>query len=69
MFLVASIILWMLNIRNMNAEVVTQFSILENSQVANARFQAAGAIRDAAIREWAFLTAEDRRSLIRYFSC
>ncbi|XP_030511531.1 exportin-4 isoform X2 [Rhodamnia argentea] len=40
--------------------------ILENSQVANARFQAAGAIRDAAIREWAFLTAEDRRSLVSF---
>ncbi|XP_039157075.1 exportin-4 isoform X6 [Eucalyptus grandis] len=40
--------------------------ILENSQVANARFQVAGAIRDAAIREWAFLTAEDRRSLVSF---
>lgn len=69
MSLVANIGLWMLKIQNMNAELVTQFSILENSQVANARFQAAGAIRDAAIREWAFLTAEDRRSLVRYFSC
>lgn len=34
--------------------------------MANARFQAAGAIRDAAIREWAFLTAEDRRSLVSF---
>ena len=39
----------------------------ENSQVPNARFQAAAAIRDAAIREWGFLTADDRRSLIRLF--
>ena len=36
-----------------------------NSQVPNARFQAAAAIRDAAIREWGFLTADDKRSLIR----
>ncbi|KAF8017869.1 hypothetical protein BT93_H2928 [Corymbia citriodora subsp. variegata] len=40
--------------------------ILENAQVANARFQAAGSIRDAATREWAFLTAEDRRSLVSF---
>lgn len=39
----------------------------ENSQVANARFQAAAAIRDAAIREWSFLTADVKRSLIRSF--
>ncbi|PON54527.1 Armadillo-type fold containing protein [Trema orientale] len=39
--------------------------ILENSQVANARFQAAAAIRDAAIREWSFLTSDDKRNLIR----
>lgn len=38
----------------------------ENSKVANARFQAAGALRDAAIREWGFLSADDRRNLIRY---
>lgn len=37
----------------------------ENSQVPDARFQAAAAIRDAAIREWGFLTADDRRSLLR----
>lgn len=37
----------------------------ENSQVANARFQAAAAIRDAAIREWGFLAADEIRSLIR----
>lgn len=39
----------------------------ENSQVANARFQAAAAIRDAAIREWSFLTADVKRTLIRSF--
>lgn len=44
------------------------FSLTENSQVANARFQAAAAIRDAAIREWGFLTSDEKRSLIR-FSC
>ncbi|OMO96138.1 Armadillo-type [Corchorus olitorius] len=43
--------------------------ILENSQVANARFQAAAAIRDAAIREWGFLSAEDRRNLISFCLC
>lgn len=37
----------------------------ENSLVANARFQAAAAIRDAAIREWSFLTADVKKSLIR----
>ncbi|KAF3628140.1 hypothetical protein FXO37_29530 [Capsicum annuum] len=41
--------------------------ILENSQLANARFQAAGAIRDAALREWAFLEVDDKRELIRPF--
>ncbi|GFP96740.1 exportin-4 [Phtheirospermum japonicum] len=43
--------------------------ILENSQLANARFQAAGAIRDAAIREWAFLEATDRIGLISFCLC
>lgn len=43
--------------------------ILENSQLANARFQAAGAIRDAAIREWGVLTNENRRSLILFCLC
>ncbi|OWM67306.1 hypothetical protein CDL15_Pgr000758 [Punica granatum] len=42
---------------------------LKNSQVANARFQAAGAIRDAAIREWSFLSAEDRRNLVNFCIC
>lgn len=32
----------------------------------NARFQAAGAIGDAAIREWGILTDENKRSLILY---
>ncbi|MCE5166424.1 hypothetical protein HAX54_019214, partial [Datura stramonium] len=36
-----------------------------NSQLANARFQAAGAIRDAALREWVFLEVDDKRGLIR----
>ncbi|KAM7532194.1 hypothetical protein LguiB_035604 [Lonicera macranthoides] len=43
--------------------------IMENSQLANARFQAAGAIRVAAIREWGFLTADDKRSLISFCLC
>ncbi|KAL9225514.1 hypothetical protein vseg_001428 [Gypsophila vaccaria] len=43
--------------------------ILENSQVANARFQAAAAIRNAAIREWGILTLEDKRSLISFCLC
>ncbi|KAE8667511.1 putative pentatricopeptide repeat-containing protein [Hibiscus syriacus] len=43
--------------------------ILENSQVPNARFQAAAAIRDAAIREWSSLSAEERRSLISFCLC
>lgn len=43
--------------------------ILENSQVANARFQAAAAIRDAAIREWSFLTADVKRTLISFCLC
>ncbi|KAL6501830.1 hypothetical protein OROGR_026963 [Orobanche gracilis] len=43
--------------------------ILENSQLPNARFQAAGAIRDAGIREWAFLEADDRRGLISFCLC
>ncbi|KAG8390023.1 hypothetical protein BUALT_Bualt01G0040100 [Buddleja alternifolia] len=43
--------------------------ILENSQLANARFQAAGAIRDAAIREWGFIEADDRTGLIRFCLC
>ncbi|OMO96140.1 hypothetical protein COLO4_15480 [Corchorus olitorius] len=39
------------------------------SLVANARFQAAAAIRDAAIREWGFLSAEDSRNLISFCLC
>jgi hypothetical protein len=30
----------------------------------NARFQAAGAIGDAAVREWGILSDDDKRSLI-----
>jgi len=33
--------------------------------VATARFQAAAAIREAAIREWVFLGADVKRNLIR----
>ncbi|KAF6154763.1 hypothetical protein GIB67_032375 [Kingdonia uniflora] len=40
--------------------------ILENSQDANARFQAAAAIRDVAIKEWGFLSANDKIRLIRH---
>ncbi|KAJ3682348.1 hypothetical protein LUZ60_014921 [Juncus effusus] len=40
--------------------------ILEASQMPNARFQAAGTIGDAAIREWALLTDENKRSLILF---
>lgn len=40
--------------------------VAENSQLANARFQAAGAIRDAAIREWGTLSDEDKKGLILY---
>ncbi|XP_016499837.1 uncharacterized protein LOC107818350 isoform X4 [Nicotiana tabacum] len=40
--------------------------ILENSQLANARFQAAGAIRDAALREWVSLEIDDKRGLISF---
>lgn len=43
--------------------------ILENSLVATARFQAAAAIREAAIREWGFLAADDRRGLISFCLC
>ncbi|CAN8260467.1 unnamed protein product [Cochlearia groenlandica] len=40
--------------------------ILENSQVANARFHAAAAIREAAIREWSFLATDDKGGLISF---
>jgi len=43
------------------------FLLPENSQVANARFQAAAAIRESAIREWSFLATDDKGGLIRYF--
>ena len=43
------------------------FSISENSRMANAKFQAAAAIRDASLREWGILTSVDKRSLIRWF--
>ncbi|CAA7041139.1 unnamed protein product [Microthlaspi erraticum] len=40
--------------------------ILENSQVASARFQAAAAIKEAAIREWSFLATDDKGGLISF---
>ncbi|KAL5225000.1 hypothetical protein ABZP36_011639 [Zizania latifolia] len=40
--------------------------ILETSHVPNARFQAAGAIGDAAIREWGILSDDNKKSLIVY---
>ncbi|XP_028556414.1 exportin-4 [Dendrobium catenatum] len=40
--------------------------ILENSQMPNARFQAASAIGDASMREWGVLTDENKRNLILY---
>lgn len=40
--------------------------ILENSQLPNARFQAASAIKDAAIREWGVLTQDNKRNLILF---
>lgn len=43
--------------------------IIENSQVANARFQAASAIREAAMREWSALTPEDKKSLLSFCLC
>lgn len=43
--------------------------ILENSQVANARFQAAAAIKVAAIREWGFLGYKDKINLISFCLC
>ncbi|KAL8533351.1 hypothetical protein ACS0TY_009659 [Phlomoides rotata] len=43
--------------------------ILENSQLPSARFQAAGAIRDAALREWGILEADEKRGLISFCLC
>lgn len=40
--------------------------ILENSQMPMARFQAAATMQEAAIREWALLSAEQRNSLRTY---
>ncbi|WMV58899.1 hypothetical protein MTR67_052284 [Solanum verrucosum] len=47
-------------------EALYSWEEAENSQLANARFQAAGAIRDAALREWVFLEIDDKRGLIRW---
>ncbi|GAB2246564.1 hypothetical protein Droror1_Dr00002057 [Drosera rotundifolia] len=43
--------------------------ILEHSQVPSARFQAAAIIRDAAMREWALLSLDDKRGLISFCLC
>ncbi|PIA36376.1 hypothetical protein AQUCO_03400340v1 [Aquilegia coerulea] len=43
--------------------------ILEKSQVGNARFQAAAALRDVAIKEWGFLTSVDKGGLISFCLC
>ncbi|GMH10488.1 hypothetical protein Nepgr_012329 [Nepenthes gracilis] len=43
--------------------------ILEHSQVADARFHAVAAVRDAALREWSVLTSVDKRSLISFCLC
>ncbi|XP_050143396.1 uncharacterized protein LOC126619158 [Malus sylvestris] len=43
--------------------------ILENSQMANARFEAAAAIRNAAIREWSSLSSDDKKSMISFCLC
>ncbi|KAL6581174.1 hypothetical protein OROMI_007097 [Orobanche minor] len=43
--------------------------ILGNSQSANARFRAAGAIRDAAIRDWESLEPANRSGLISFCLC
>ncbi|KAL2619846.1 hypothetical protein R1flu_000051 [Riccia fluitans] len=40
--------------------------ILEHSQMATARFQAAATMQEAAVREWAFLSAEDKNNLRTY---
>ncbi|GLJ30839.1 hypothetical protein SUGI_0612650 [Cryptomeria japonica] len=40
--------------------------ILEHSQMADARFQAAATIQDAALREWGFLSMDEKSSLRMY---
>ncbi|GJM84806.1 hypothetical protein PR202_ga00512 [Eleusine coracana subsp. coracana] len=47
-------------------ELKTKCFLSETSQMPNARFQAAGAIGDAAIREWGILADDNKRSLILY---
>lgn len=42
------------------------FFFQENSELPTAKFQAAGAIGDAAIREWGMLTDENKKNLIVY---
>ncbi|WVY93359.1 hypothetical protein V8G54_032447 [Vigna mungo] len=45
-------------------EFLTSPSLWRSSRVATARFQAAAAIREAAIREWVVLSADAKRNLI-----
>lgn len=40
--------------------------ILEQSHMANARFQAAAAIQEAALREWGFLSVNEKNGLRMY---
>ncbi|CAM6129712.1 unnamed protein product [Calypogeia fissa] len=40
--------------------------ILEHSQMATARFQAAATMQEAAVREWTLLSADDKNSLRTY---
>jgi hypothetical protein len=40
--------------------------LTEHSQMAIARFEAAATMQDAAIREWALLSADDKNSLRTY---
>ncbi|MED6141683.1 hypothetical protein PIB30_105901, partial [Stylosanthes scabra] len=51
---------------NDNKDIGGGVQSYENSQVATARFQVAAAIREAAIREWGFLSVDDKKSLIRF---
>ncbi|KAI5070172.1 hypothetical protein GOP47_0014515 [Adiantum capillus-veneris] len=44
---------------------VCQF-IMEHSQMANARFQAAAALQESAIREWGLLTADEKTNMRIY---
>jgi hypothetical protein len=45
------------------ADLTILYHAAENSQMPMARFQAAATMQEAAIREWALLSAEQRNSL------